>query len=256
MKKSIFLSAIVCLLAGAITAFNTIKADSGELSLNFKHVVNGVPLKLNDNSAHYANANNDEYTVSTFKYYISNITLTTTKGKDVVIPNICFLINAADPASLKQSITGVPAGKYKGISFTIGVDSARNFAGAQTGCLDPANGMFWTWNSGYIFLKLEGYSPQSTAKLHKLTFHVGGIKRQNTLRTFSHSFNKPLQIHGNEPAAISITTDAAALFKGQNLVDFAKLNSTMGGPNAVLIADNYKNGLFSITNVQQGRYEN
>ncbi len=248
MKKSIFVSVIVCLFAGVLTAFNG--ADTGTIHLHFKNVVNGRPLALNDSSAHYTNANNDNFTVSVFKYYISNIVLTTTKGNDITIPNTYFLINAADPTSLNPAITGVPPGKYKRIAFTVGIDSAHNFGGAQAGCLDPANGMFWTWNSGYIFLKLEGYSPQSSAKLHKLTFHVGGIKRQNTLRSFSYFFNKPLQIHTDKPASISVTADAAALFKGKNQIDFAKLNATMGGPNAVLIADNYSHGLFSIADLQ------
>ena len=247
MKKGIFLPAIICLLAGTIMAF---KAGTGTIQLHFRNVVNGLPLKLNDSTARYTNANNDTYTITTFKYYVSNIILTTTKGDDIAIPNTYFLVDAANPASLHPTLAAIPAGKYKGISFTIGVDSARNFGGAQTGSLDPANGMFWTWNSGYIFLKMEGYSPQSTAKQHKLTFHVGGIKRPNTLRTFSQSFNKPVQINKEKTTAISIKTDANALFKGKNPVSFGKLSNVMGGPNALLIADNYANGLFSVEDIK------
>ncbi|MDR6943763.1 MbnP family protein [Mucilaginibacter pocheonensis] len=246
MKRIILVSVAVWLLAGDIYASAGIKADTGKVYLNFKNEVNGTPLKLNDTTAHYSNANHDHFTVSTFKYYISNITLTTTDNKEVTIPNTYYLVNAADSSSLKQELKGVPTGKYKAISFLIGVDSTRNFGGAQSGCLDPANGMFWTWNSGYIFLMLEGNSPQSAAKFHKLTFHVGGIKRQNTLRTFSQSFKKPMLITVHKPTSIGIKADAAVLFKGKNLIDFSKLSYTMGGPNAVLLADNYSDSLFTI----------
>ena len=58
----------------------------------------------------------------------------------------------------------------------IGVDSARNTSGAQLGALDPANSMFWSWNSGYIFVRMEGNSPQSTQPYNKLQFHIGGFK--------------------------------------------------------------------------------
>jgi hypothetical protein len=246
VKKIIFFSALTWLIAGPLFAFTSIRPDTGKIILDFKNVVNGLPLTLNDSVARYRNANGDSFSITTFKYYVSNIILTNTKGRSVAIPDTYFLINAADTASLKQTVKGVPAGNYRSITFTIGVDSARNFDGVQSGCLDPANGMFWTWNSGYIFLKLEGYSPQSAAKMHKLTFHVGGIKRQNTLRSFSHSFVKPLNIKGNMAAYLSITTDAGALFKGNTVIEFAKLSYTMGGPNAVLLADNYTQGLFSV----------
>jgi hypothetical protein len=34
------------------------------------------------------------------------------------------------------------------IKFLLGVDSLKNVSGIQTGALDPAKGMFWTWNTG------------------------------------------------------------------------------------------------------------
>ena len=66
-----------------------------------------------------------------------------------------FLVNFANAGSTRISLKTIPA-SFNRIAFTIGVDSIRNVSGAQTGALDPANGMFWTWNSGYIMAKLEG----------------------------------------------------------------------------------------------------
>ena len=54
----------------------------------------------------------------------------------------------------------MPAGNYNSLSFLLGVDSMHNVSGAQTGALDPANDMFWTWNSGYVMAKMEGASPR------------------------------------------------------------------------------------------------
>jgi hypothetical protein len=86
--------------------------------------------------------------MTTFKYYISNVSLITRNCDFVAIPDSYFLVNAADSSTLNQQINNIPEGKYTGITFTMGVDSLRNFAGAQTGVLDPAKGMFWRWNSG------------------------------------------------------------------------------------------------------------
>ncbi len=65
---------------------------------------------------------------------------------------------------------------YDELQFMIGVDSIRNFSGAQTGALDPLNDMFWTWNSGYVNFKLEGTSSASTADLNRIEHHIGGFR--------------------------------------------------------------------------------
>jgi hypothetical protein len=223
----------------------------GSLTIHFKNVVDGIPLKLNDSAFTYKNANGDDFKLTTFKYYVSNISLIDKNGNSILVPNTYLLINGSDSSTLTQKIANIPIGKYKGISFMIGVDSARNFGGAQTGSLDPANGMFWTWNSGYIFVKLEGVSSKSTSKKNRLTFHIGGSKApDNTLRTFSEKFTKNLKIKEESTPIIELVANAAALFKGKTTVDFSKLNFTMGGPNSVVVADNYANGLFKVGEIK------
>ena len=43
----------------------------------------------------------------------------------------------------------------------LGVDSLRNVTGVQTGALDPAMDMYWTWNTGYVMAKLEAAAQQA-----------------------------------------------------------------------------------------------
>ncbi|RYD74793.1 MAG: hypothetical protein EOP55_14645 [Sphingobacteriales bacterium] len=150
------------------------------------------------------------------------------------------------------TINDVPTGDYTKIEYTIGVDYARNFAGAQTGALDPINGMFWTWNSGYIFVKLEGSSPKSTATSNMLTFHIGGVvDPNNTIRTFSTEINaaNPLRIRTDAKPNMHFIVNAAALFTGTTDISFASLNFTMGGANSVLVANNYAKGLFRLDHI-------
>lgn len=228
------------------------KPASAHLVFNFKNMVDDKPLKLNDSVNTYRNANGDDFYVTTFKYYISNIVLTKTNNEEVHMPESYFLVNAADPATLTQELTGVPSGKYKSISFTIGIDSLRNFAGAQTGCLDPANGMFWTWKSGYIFVKMEGVSSKSASKKNRLVYHIGGaIAPDNTIRTFTQELPSKLKLKSESTAQIDIAVNAASLFKGAKTVNFADLSFTMGGPKSVIVADNYATGLFTITGIKK-----
>ena len=57
---------------------------------------------------------------------------------------------------MKLELADIPNGEYTKVNYTIGVDAARNTEGAQDGALDLVNGMFWSWNTGYIFMKMEG----------------------------------------------------------------------------------------------------
>lgn len=248
---------LFCILLLLGTVFQEVSArpprqTKGSITLKFANVVNDQILRLNDTSHLYYNANGDDFYVTTFKYYISNIVLTRINGDTVHVPDSYFLINAADSGSLSQELPNVPAGRYKAIAFTIGIDSLRNFSGAQSGCLDPAKGMFWTWKSGYIFVKMEGVSSKSTNKKNKLVYHIGGaIAPDNTIREFSQALPSKLKIKGGKSSEIDITANAASLFRGNATVKFSELSFTMGGPKSVIIADNYATGLFSVTAVKK-----
>ncbi len=250
-RKLIYLLLIGCCFAGNSFASKPKPANT-KLVFHFQHMVDDAPLQLNDSLHVYHNDNGDDFYITTFKYYISNIILTKTNGEQVSMPESYFLINAAEPASLTQVLEGVPAGKYKSISFTIGVDSLRNFAGAQTGCLDPAKGMFWTWKSGYIFVKMEGVSSKSTSKKNRLVYHIGGaMAPENTIRTFSGALPKKLKVKNDSQPQIDIAVNAGSLFRGTTKVNIADLSFTMGGPKSVILADNYAKGLFNITAVKK-----
>lgn len=234
-------------LAG-FSFINPPKPPTGHLFLHFRNQVDGRPLVLGDSLHKYSNANGDRFYVTTFKYYISNIQLITAKGETVTIPDTYLLVNAADSSTLVQDLGVVPVGKYKSIRFIIGVDSLRNFSGAQSGSLDPAKGMFWTWKSGYIFVKMEGISEQSTDKKNRLVFHIGGaISPDNTIRNYSQVLPRTLKMKEGRDRDLVVVVNLASMFKGKTTVDFSNLHFTMGGPKSVIIADNYAEGLFTIT---------
>ncbi|MBY0543434.1 MAG: hypothetical protein K2P75_08510 [Sphingobacteriaceae bacterium] len=249
---SIAILAILSLSFASCKKDNTeiVPDQKGNFTLEFENKVNDLPLILN--TQNYINANGDNYTISTFKYYISNIKLSRADGTSYSLPESYYLIDASKPSSTLINLRDIPAGDYTKISYLIGVDKERNLAGAQTGALDPALGMFWTWNSGYIFVKLEGNSPQSTAVNKTLTFHIGGIvDPNNTIRTFTTDFNaaNPLRIRENKNPQIHFLVNAGSLFQGKQKVNFANLNFTMGGANSVIVADNYASSLFVLDHI-------
>ena len=128
--------------------------NAGDVTVEFQNIAGTVFLDPTG-ATNYVNASGENFSVTNFRYYISNVKLIKDDGSKYSVPNSYFLIDANDTNSLKVNLANIPGGKYTGVEYLIGVDSARNVAGAQTGALDPVNGMFWSWTQGYIFLKLE-----------------------------------------------------------------------------------------------------
>lgn len=224
------------------------KQEQGNIQVNFKNVVNGVPLSLGI-AAPYTNANGEVFTVSAFKYYITNISLVRLDNTVQRIGDTYFLIDESVPAS-KVITFPVPKGEYRGISFKIGVDSIRNVSGAQTGALDPVNGMFWSWNSGYIMAKMEGNSPSSAAPGQALTYHIGGFKgNYNAVQDVQLISPISLSVAAERKPSLTITADLYNWFTGVNLVKFSD-NATIHVPGELAwkISVNYRS-MFKITDV-------
>jgi hypothetical protein len=241
LRKLIVYLPFVCLclflVAGAPPA--------ATLQLQLTHVVNGQPLVLQGGS--YINAAGEAFNITLFKYYLSNFSLTTVSGETITLPPAYFLVDEGKPGSKLVKLPAVPPDTYRSISFLIGVDSVRNMSGAQTGALDPVNGMFWTWNSGYIMAKLEGTSPVSKQPANLIEFHIGGFKgARNALRRVQLTFPQPVRLTPQQAQTMQVVADAYAWFQQPNVISFQQVSScSTPGAQAMQIADNYQH-MFSI----------
>ena len=234
---------ILLSIAALVAAMSFTTPNAPVLTINFENVVGNKPLVFD--SVTYKNELGQPFTVTKFKYYISNISLTNSEGKTFPFHDT-YLINEEEPTSKKIGIDYIPSGLYTSITFTIGVDSASNCSGAQTGALDPINAMFWAWNTGYIFVKMEGKSVTSKSPGNLLEFHIGGYKAPyNCIRTVTLKLKKGLSIADDGYGYITIKADVAELFKTPTAIDFSKISSVTDFHNATTIADNYAD-MFSI----------
>lgn len=235
-------------------------ATSNDVTVNFTNVADNVILQISKDTIYdaltpkYVNANNDTFSISTFKYYISNIRLKKADGSYYVEPESYHLINLADTLNTaKFTLKNVPLDYYVSMDFVLGVDSTRNCSGAQTGALDPSNDMFWTWSSGYIFMKFEGYSKQSyfNAFGHNLTFHVGGYTTPyNNIRTITLPFNAPfLSVTKNKVPGLYLKTNVLDIFRNPNTIDFATQNSSTSPASVKKIVTNYQK-MFSVSAIK------
>ena len=174
--------------------------------------------------------------ISKFRYYISHIAVIDGNNKETYLPDDYYLVNEAD--SISKTIELPVTGPITSLSFVIGVDSIKNISGVQTGSLDPANGMFWTWNSGYVFAKLEGQSDISPAPAHSFTWDVGGFRQhENAIRKVTLPFDKKMEAGGN---TIIIHADILKWFNGVHDLKIARSPTChQPGTLAMQLADNY-----------------
>jgi len=189
----------------------------------------------------------EEVTFNKLNYYISAVKLIKADNSVWEEPESYHLVKFQNGVSQTLTINNTPAGAYKGLSFTIGVDSLRNVSGSQTGALDPANQMFWSWNSGYIFVKAEGTSPQSTGMNNSFSYHLGGFRNSNQTNA-----NQPVSFtfdgavidvkQGSKPS-IHLNVNVKNLFDGSTTLSIASNPMThMPGAMAVSLAKNFADG--------------
>jgi len=105
--------------------------------------------------------------------------------------------------------------------------------------------MFWTWNSGYIFAKLEGQSDSSHAPAHYFNWDIGGFKSPANA---SRKITLAVPPHGQRTTASVIVIDADLLkwCDGQHPVKISQ-HPLCHQPDEfpMQIADNYSS-MFSI----------
>jgi hypothetical protein len=200
----------------------------------------------------YTSLLGDKISITRFKFYLSNIMLTRADGTIWRQKNSYHLVEVSedtDPVILIH-LADVPPGKYTRLSFAIGVDSLSNHSGEQAGVLDPDYGMFWMWETGYIFFKCEGFYHQPDGAKGPIVYHIG--RDQCYRRVTLDLISKGLIVGQKRAGSLHIQADAARIFGGfpRAALDVKmpadqSAVSVMGGNTAPGIANNYKE-MFSL----------
>lgn len=156
------------------TENNNTNTITPSMTIHVENVWNGLPLYLNDT----VQTLSSKIVFKTLNYYMSNFVLEDINGDFHHISSYQLLQNSNTINDLEIELFDVPSNEYVGLQMMMGVDSLKNVSGAQEGVLDPANGMFWNWNTGYIFTKFEGYYNNGTTS-GDFTYHLGGFTGAN-----------------------------------------------------------------------------
>lgn len=257
MKKTSFFAAAAMVAALASCSENSSSPTqpsenkTGGIVFKMDAFVGNQDLVLGRN---YTNAAGEQFSVDMFKYFISNIQLVRADGTVWTVPqdSSYFLVDEENAASQRIAISAVPEGDYTAVRWVIGVDSMRNTKDVQfrTGALDvggAAQGMYWSWNSGYIFVKLEGSSPVLPSSAGgKFRYHIGGFGGYssptiNNIRTVVIPFGSDrASVRSASTPEVHIIADIAKVFQGAGgTLSIAANPVVMFAPYSLNISANY-----------------
>jgi hypothetical protein len=225
MRRSYLLFSIAILLT------NSICAQSTPALIKFIPKFGNsvlVPAKK-----YFSTANKDSISIETLRFYISDVILL--KNGKVVhrSKNNFYLLDLEKKLQISLATKNV---SFDVVQFTVGIDSLTNVSGAMGGDLDPVNGMYWAWQSGYINFKLEGTSKICATRNNVFQFHIGGY-----LRPYAAIQTVSLAVKNSAKTEIIVDIE-----KFLNAVDLKTINEIMSpGEKAVTLAKLYQT-IFSI----------
>lgn len=178
----------------------------------------------------------DSVEIETLKFYISGIQFIQNGQLVAAVEKKYHLLDIESPATQYIYQPNEKNIQFNRLRFSIGIDSATNEAGAIGGDLDPTNGMYWTWQSGYINFKLEGRTKICPSRNNKFTFHIGGYQ-------YPYNTIQSLDVAVVDTEKIVIGFDISKLLNQLNL---AELNEVMSPNEKAMIISKKISAAFNI----------
>jgi len=176
------------------------------LNINFKHYVDDIELIANEMI--YTNPSNDNYSIQTLRYLISDITLHTNNGDETLLNEVHFIDISID-STLILNIPQINYQNYTSISFTMGLDSIKNITNLF---LNENFFPSFVWpeflGGGYHYMQLEG---DFNTVFNGYTTHTGGTNG------IDFSFNKIFSI--TDITDININMEITNWYKNPEIFD-------------------------------------
>lgn len=231
IKKVLFLAVLI------VFTFNACKKDAEfNTVLEIEERVDGTTFSTNNA---YLNSFDQQYKFETMLFYLSNIALIAEDGTEQPLIDV-VLHNYTDPGSLKFNI---PAGKYTGIKFGLGLDPDLNLTDPTTvdsdSPLHSDRGMYWVWATMYKFVKFEGRAADVNASelTDAFLYHIGTNPFYEEL-----TLARDIEIKDDEETKVKIILNVDEFFDNSATpLDVINENQTQTGDNPVLAQKVKKN---------------
>ena len=158
-----------------------------------------------------------------------------------------YVLVDADAGESLTTLGEVPAGRYTGVRFLLGVDGLDNRAAMEDfpaghPLAAQASSMHWSWNAGYVFLRLDGLldvdgdgavdastGTPGDAASGQWRLHVGGTPNAQTV-----TLDQDFELMGGEMQDLHVQVDLARLVQGIDYAVPANRFCMTGGCQAIV----------------------
>ncbi len=219
--------------------------EAGTFELNIRPFIGGQELVLGEL---YPNIRGRSFHIDLFQMYIAEITLIKENGDEVLLSDIEFY-DLGEGGAVRHGggafgiFDNIEVGRYRGVSFGVGVPDRLNTEPADYAVdhpLNVGNSMYWSWKTGYKFVQMEGTIDQSRDKdgseiNHPLVYHIGqdSLGRDQTLYT-TITYTEPrhsFEIQSGQELQFIIELDINRMFYTENdTIDMVARNTTHSAP--------------------------
>jgi hypothetical protein len=204
-------------LAAAVLLLSSCKKEDlgpGELQLSTRAYFSEEPLVIGDL---YTDVLGHTVRVENFKCYIAELTAIKDDGREFELA----VVDLVDFEFQETRTYELPQGDYTGFKVSIGVPPELNkdqdpaqYPTEHPLSLYGAEGMFWSWNTGYIFAKFDGkanFEGEDSPVLEPYAFHCG----EDFLYT-THTFTKNYCVGDEEPVQLELKFNVEQFFYNAN----------------------------------------
>jgi hypothetical protein len=250
------------------------QSATGALSLNFDAVYGDQDFALNK-AFNYDLTNSSgsyklTYEFNTLRYWVSNVILVNQAGVEYPVPDAYYLVeeniaqqvqegsfNKVYPANKREVITikDIPAGDYKAIKFSIGVDPKYNdnltLRAGELNTLAAMANENWMWFTSYIFTSTSGKvtwvkTAPETSETKNFKFDTGSndMYKQKTIE-----LTTPLSIGADHQVKLNLTVDAKKIVD----FEFPMTDNVVGASKVALmtrLTDNYLSKAIAFKSVE------
>lgn len=166
---------------------NTFAQSSSQLELEIIPIAGAHELS----SEKCFSSAGDSICIDVMKMYLTGFQLLN-KGVTVWSEMQSFhLIDLNKPESLALKIKIPNQLIADELVFNLGIDSITSVSGVFGADLDPTKGMYWTWQSGYINVKIEGTYKSKEGVIKSFIYHLGGYQQiENALQTLKFKIDQ------------------------------------------------------------------
>ncbi len=217
---------------------------AGTLQIKIHHQFDGRPLSLN--SLRYQGQ--ETFSISRLSYLLSEFSIQNDDGTWIDIPNQFAYLDLAKRRT-SFTLSSLPQGSYQRLRFSLGLPQLTNHANpAELPADHPlnpnVNQLHWDWQTGYIFLALEGRYRTAKKELQGYVYHLANDANLTKIQ-------QEARFQIKENTEIQLAFEVQNLFQKQRTVSFQTYghssHSHPDDPIAKTLAQNIANSFSLLT---------